>query len=119
MDESADNGEGQSFSELTVELIERVAALAGERLSEPLRAAGGAAARVLVYATCAAGAVIVAFVFAGIAIALLIQQAPETARWWICLVVAFVFFAAAAGIAGAALRTKSRPGPGGSIEQRE
>jgi len=88
-----------SLSELSVELLEQAAALAGERLSAPLRKAGAVAARVLMLVACAIGALVVGLVFLGVGIGLAIGRAPEPAQWWICLLVALVFLATGAVLA--------------------
>jgi len=96
-----------------VDLIEQAAALAGERISAPVRAAGWAAARALILAACIVAAVLVGVVFLAAAIALLIGTADEAYRWWICLVVAVTFFLAAATIGLVAFRRR----PGRQVEK--
>ena len=98
----------QSFSELTVELIEQAAALAGERVSAPIRAAGATAARLLIVAACLAGLATVGLTFLGVSIGLLVGQAPEPYRWWVCLLVAVPFFVAAAIVGMTVFRGKAR-----------
>ena len=99
MDETTEKEEGQSFSDLTVELIEQTAALAGERLSAPIRSASSVAARWVICALCVGAVLIVALVFVGIAVGLLVGMAPEASRWWTCLLAALGFLLLGALIA--------------------
>ena len=91
--------EQSSLPELAVELLEQAAALAGARLSAPLRKAGASLARVLMLVACAIGALVVGLVFLGVGIGLAIGRAPPSTHWWICLLVALVFLATAAVLA--------------------
>jgi peptidoglycan/LPS O-acetylase OafA/YrhL len=96
--------EEQSFSELTVELVERVAGLAGERLSAPIRAAGSHVSRLLVLAGAAVATLAVGLAFVGVAIGNAVGLARPEQRWWIYLLVAVCFLAVGAILAGLALR---------------
>jgi hypothetical protein len=105
-DESPERADERAFSSLTVELIEQSAALAGERISAPIRSAGSVAARWVICALCVGATLIVALVFVGIAVGLLIGMAPETSRWWICLLVALGFLLLGALIAWIGFRRR-------------
>jgi len=105
-EEGSEPTEPRSFSDLTVELIEQAAALAGERVSAPIRAAGSTAARLVLLAALTAAAAVVGVVFVGIAVSLLVGMAPEASRWWICLLIAAGFFLIAAAIGALGLRRK-------------
>lgn len=106
--ETPEQQEQEPFSQLTVELVERAANLAGERLSAPIRSAGVAAARLMFYSACAAALFVLGLVFAGFGIALLISRAPEGSRWWISLAVAIVLLLISLAIAAAGFRRKTR-----------
>jgi protein-S-isoprenylcysteine O-methyltransferase Ste14 len=108
-----------SFSELTIELIEQAAALAGERAAAPIRAAGSAAARGLTYAACAAVVFALGAVFLGVSVGLLIHTAPEPTRWLICLLVALGFFLLAAAIGLTGFRRKPKTGAREKSESEE
>jgi F0F1-type ATP synthase assembly protein I len=97
----------RSFSDLTVELIEQTAALAGERISAPIRSATSTAARLLALAALAIATAVVGLVFVGIAVGLLVGRAPEASRWWICLLVALGFFLTAGAIGLVGFRRKA------------
>ncbi|MBM3472091.1 MAG: hypothetical protein FJX75_02305 [Armatimonadetes bacterium] len=107
-DDTPEKGDRPSFSDLTIELIEQAAALAGERAAAPIRAAGSAAARGLIYAACVAVAFALGAVFLGVSTGLLIQAAPEPMRWLICLLIAVAFFLLAAVIALVGFRRKPK-----------
>jgi len=111
-EERPERAEAQSFSDLTVELVEQAAALAGERISAPIRAAGSAAARMLIFASLAIAAAAVGLAFLGIGVGLLVGAAPEASRWWICLLIALGFFvtAAAVGLIGFRRRSEAKVG---------
>jgi len=106
--ETPEKGDRPSFSDLTVELIEQAAALAGERAGAPIRAAGSAAARALICAACVAAALALGAVFLGVSVGLLVRTAPEPLRWWICLLIALGFFLLGAAIALVGFRRKPK-----------
>jgi Putative Actinobacterial Holin-X, holin superfamily III len=106
-----------SFSELTTELIEQAARLAGERMAAPIRAAGRVAARTLAVGALGAGAFVVGMVFLGLAVGYVLRMAPEESRWWICLVVAAAFIVLGAGVTAIAARRGGRGKP--TDERRE
>jgi len=112
-EETPGKGDRPSFSDLTIELIEQAAALAGERAAAPIRAAGSVAARSLIGAACVAATFALGAVFLGLSIGLAIRLAPEPLRWWICLLIALGFFLLAALIARLGFRRKPK------IEARE
>ncbi|MBM3497203.1 MAG: hypothetical protein FJX74_00910 [Armatimonadetes bacterium] len=98
----------RSFSDLTVELIEQAAALAGERLSAPIRSASSTAVRMLIVAGLLLAAAGVGLVFLGVAVGLLVGRAPAESQWWVCLLVAAGFFVAAAVTGWLGFRRKSK-----------
>jgi hypothetical protein len=104
LDERAEEAEKQSFSELTVELVEQAARLAGERLGSPIRAAGSYVARLLVLVGAALAALAVGVTFLGIAIGNVVGLAPAEQRWWIYLLVAVGFLLVAGMLVVIALR---------------
>jgi hypothetical protein len=94
-EKSGESGE-QSFSELTVELVEQAARLVGERLSAPVRAAGARFVRLLLLAGSALVVLAAGIVFLGVAIGHAVGLAPAEQRWWIYLLIAACFLVAAA-----------------------
>ena len=96
------------FPLLVKELVEQAATLAGERLSEPIRAAGSKAVRLVMLAGSAVASLVVALAFLGAGIGLAIGRAPESMRWWICLLVALGFLVLG-GTLGAVAIKGSRP----------
>jgi hypothetical protein len=91
MDETPKQGEEESFSALTAQLIEQAAALAGERMSAPIKAAAQWAVRALTLAGLGVGAFLVGLTFLAVTIGYALRLAPEEYRLFICFGVALAF----------------------------
>ncbi len=113
MDKPPNPDKEQSFSELTAQLVEQAAALAGDRIGRRVRAAITWATRALTLAGVGLAALVVGLVFLSVAIGYVLRMAPEESRWWICLVVAAAFMVLGAcliilALGGRASETKRR-----------
>ena len=91
MDEPPSLEQEQSFSELTAQVIEQAAALAGDRIGTRIRAATAWATRAFILAGVGLAAIAVGLTFLSVAIGYTLRMAPEASRWWICLVLAGAF----------------------------
>lgn len=106
MEDQTEQSEEQSFSELTVELVEQTARLAGERLSAPIRSAGAHLVRLLVLAGAALLLLAVGIVFLGVAVGQAVGLAAPEQRWWIYLLVAACFLATSVVLGILAVRAR-------------
>jgi hypothetical protein len=111
--EPPDPDQEQSFSELTAQLIEQSAALAGEHISARIKTASAWAVRALTLAGAGLAALALGLTFLGVAIGYALRAAPEASRWWICLVVAVSFM-----FLGACLTILAFRGRGSETKQR-
>ncbi len=119
MGDQDEQSEEQSFSELTVELVEQAARLAGERLSAPIRAAGTRFLRALVPTVAALLSLTAGTVFLGVAIGHAVGLAPFRQRWWIYLLVAGGFLVTAAILGTLATRARTSEAEAGGETETE
>jgi len=91
LDEPPSPEKEPSFSELTAQLVEQAAALAGDRIGTGIKVATAWATRAFILGGLGLVAIAVGLTFLSLAVGYTLRMAPEASRWWICLVVAGAF----------------------------